>query len=255
MKQNKPCSIIRPHDESASHHAALRENPANTRAPNAMGHGIRATGYFKKFWRAGRTLRVRFLDPHSHVEKMVYMAGFWEWQRYANIDFQLSEDEDAEIRIRTVSDDSCSTIGTDALIMEESEATLYLAIPIGEEGFMATLRHEIGHVLGFEHEHMHRDANIPWNKEKVYAYYLEEHAWDKERVDHNILNTVDPDIVADTDYDTTSIMHYDVDAELTDGVFEVGENNELSEKDIKAARYFYPKDPDSVPWKDLLDSP
>lgn len=52
------------------------------------------------------------------------------------------------------------------------------------------------------------------NREKVYDYYFENYQWDKQRLDDNVL-TPYSGVVVDTAYDKNSIMHYEIDKELT----------------------------------------
>ena len=48
--------------------------------------------------------------------------------------------------------------------------------------------HEFGHAIGCVHEQSSPSINIPWDKEKVYAYYKSRIGWDKAKVDHNVFN-------------------------------------------------------------------
>ncbi len=50
-----------------------------------------------------------------------------------------------------------------------------------------------------------------------------------------------------TDYDRLSIMHYTVDKQFTNGLFEVGQNIMLSEEDIRLVRKIYPETPSESP--------
>ena len=247
MNPRKLCSVIPPKDPIASYNAAIAENPKNAASGNS---GIRAVGYYRKFWKAGRTLRVSFLDWTPLEHRLAFQAIFKIWEEHANLRFELSYDKDAEIRIRTLTDEDRSTIGTDALTIDQNEPTMFISEDPLSDCFASNLLHEIGHAMGFAHEHLHREANIPWNKPKVYQYYFDLCGWEKDVVDANVLTPIPIDAIVDTEYDKKSIMHYEVDKDLTDGVWEATPNLYLSEKDKYAASKLYPADPDDVPWKD-----
>lgn len=247
MKKAKPCSIIPPKDRLASYRAAITENPSNA-ANNDLS--ILGMGDYKKLWKPGRELKIRFLEDVSSSFLRAFSKAITHWIKHVNLKFVIVPKGDADIRITTDSDDNKSLIGTDALTFDQDEATMYLETTPSDENFESTVLHEMGHALGYLHEHLHRDATIPWNREKVYAHYSEHYEWDEQQVDEQVLTPYSGAIV-DTEYDKNSIMHYAIDKELTDGVWEVGINTVLSELDIKMAKNTYPVDPDDLPWKDL----
>jgi hypothetical protein len=234
-------------DQSASYAAALAENPYN--ASPAAG-GLLSVGNYEKLWLPGRAIKLRFMEPVSSDYLRAFLRAASNWLLHANLTFEVVTNGYADIRITTDTADDKSLIGTDALTFEQSEATFYLATPMDSESFKSTVIHEMGHALGFIHEHLHRDANIPWNREKVYEFYRDEYEWDKQRVDDNVFTPFNGAVI-DTEYDPKSIMHYPVPKELTDGVWEIGQNTELSEQDKKLAEFAYPKDPDDRAWKDF----
>ena len=247
MNKAKPCFIISPKDQMASYSAAITENPNNV-SNNELC--VLGTGDYKKFWRPGRELKIRFLEDVSSSFLLAFSKAINHWIKHVNLKFVIVHKGDADIRITTDSEDNKSLIGTDALTFDQDEATMYLETTPSDEHFESTVLHEMGHALGYLHEHMHRDATIPWDREKVYKHFFEHYGWDQQRVDENVLTPYSGTLV-DTEYDQKSIMHYAVDKALTDGVWEVGINSVLSELDIKMAKTTYPADPDDVPWKDL----
>ncbi|MCY1463118.1 hypothetical protein D9M71_809700 [compost metagenome] len=100
--------------------------------------------------------------------------------------------------------------------------------------------HEFGHAFGAEHEHRHPDADIPWNEEAVMKEYKETLKWTEMEVRQQVLSKFDDVGLRKTAYDRSSIMHYAVPKKLTDGEWEVGQNLELSEKDLEFMRLAYP---------------
>lgn len=247
MKKTKPCTIIFPEYQLASYKAAITENPENSKDQGEIS--MLGMGNYNKFWKPGRTLKICFLEPVTSSYRLAFARTITKWADHANLKFTIVEG-DADIRITTNTEDNKSVTGTDALTIDKSLPTMHITSTLDDEDFQQTVLHEMGHAIGYMHEHLHRDANIPWNREKVYDYYLENYQGDKQRVDDKVL-TPYSGVVVDTAYDKNSIMHYEIDKELTDGVWEVGLNTELSERDKKMARRMYPVAPDDVPWKVL----
>jgi hypothetical protein len=104
------------------------------------------------------------------------------------------------------------------------------------------VRHEFGHALGMIHEHQNPAAQgkIPWDKEKVYAYYAQQ-GWSRQDVDFNIFEVYSEESTNHTTFDPTSIMEYAIPDSLTIGSYSVGWNTTLSPMDIEFMRRQYPK--------------
>ena len=102
--------------------------------------------------------------------------------------------------------------------------------------------HEFGHVLGLIHEHQNPNADIPWDADKVYAYYGgPPNNWSRQQVDEVLLKRYDPALMAvPKPFDPQSIMLFPVARQLTVGGYEVGVNGELSELDKQSAAQLYP---------------
>ncbi|MCB0059260.1 MAG: hypothetical protein KDE45_19610, partial [Caldilineaceae bacterium] len=99
--------------------------------------------------------------------------------------------------------------------------------------------HEFGHALGLLHEHLSPVADIPWDEEKVIAYYRRTNGWNETYIRSNVLAIPPSDKF--TDFDTLSIMLYPVPRELTKGGYEIPwQNSELSETDKKFIAEIYP---------------
>jgi hypothetical protein len=101
--------------------------------------------------------------------------------------------------------------------------------------------HEFGHVLGFIHEHQSPAAGIPWNKEKVYAYFGgPPNNWSREKVDVNIFNAYAVTETNSSSYDRLSIMHYFFPQELVTDGSQFTRNTSLSTTDMQFSRQVYP---------------
>jgi astacin (peptidase family M12A) len=69
--------------------------------------------------------------------------------------------------------------------------------------------HEIGHTLGFPHEHQNPNAGIVWDEEAVYkALGGPPNNWPRETTFHNIIAKIQPDQVQGSSWDPDSVMHY-----------------------------------------------
>lgn len=143
---------------------------------------------------------------------------------------------------------SSSYLGSDALRVHKDSPTVYfgwITETAGEDVIRQVVLHEFGHVLGLVHEHQSPQANIPWNRERVYAYYArtQHPPWDRAMVDRNIFFRYSTTETNSTAYDPLSIMHYSIPAELTDGGFSTPWNSRLSTMDSSFIKTLYRYNP------------
>ena len=197
-----------------------------------------------KMWATGRVLRVRFLDGSDSVQaKVMHFAKVWE--RYANLRFNFVPSGPAEIRIAFKQGaGSWSYMGTDCLlIINQEEPTMnfgWFDESTSDMEFSRTTLHEFGHAIGCIHEHQHPENPIPWDKEKVYAFYAK-HGWDRPTVDQQVFARYDQSITNFSAYDKTSIMHYPIPVELlTNAQYATELNTKLSPEDMAFALKSYP---------------
>lgn len=159
---------------------------------------------FRKLWINGSTLRVRFLEGSAQQQAAAKEQAKW-WSDHANLNFDFTDDADAEIRISFDEDDGAwSYIGTDALDIPRNEATMNLGFLDG-----GTAAHEFGHAIGLHHEHQNPDGGIVWNERVVIdALSRPPNRWTEQETRHNVLNKYSADQVRGTEFDPDSIMLY-----------------------------------------------
>lgn len=201
---------------------------------------------WEKRWQPGQALRIRFLDGDDRLRDRV-MGYAGEWLDYANLSFEVGQFVESEIRVSFREAGYWSNVGTDALLEPDRDGpTLNLG------GFTAdspelqmrrTVLHEFGHAIGCIHEQASPAANIPWDPEKVIAYFRRWEGWDKETTYQNVLVRYSEAGVRFTRHDVRSIMQYPVSAQLTLGGFSIPWSNELSELDKSFIAKMYPGRP------------
>jgi hypothetical protein len=225
---------------------AVNERVDNVRVVPLPGPG-RAAGAVEKLklWDNGRTLRIRFVDGDPAVQTKVEAIAK-EWEQETNLKLRFVPSGAAEIRVSFAEKGfSWSTVGTDALIVGRTDATMnygWLEPNTSTREYQRVVRHEFGHALGMIHEHQNPAAQgaIPWDKPKVYAYYAQQ-GWTKDDVDFNLFAVYSEDSTNHTSFDPTSIMEYAIPDSLTIGSYSIGWNTELSQLDREFMRRQYPK--------------
>ena len=194
-----------------------------------------------KKWDNGRTLTIAFISSPTDELRQAIIRVASQWLPHINLTFDFVEGLEGDIRIETnTSGNSSSWLGNHALSIASPAPTMKIGVNHNHPYFESTVLHEFGHALSAAHEHLHPDANIPWDKPKVYAAYRNI-GWTDAETDKMVLNQRPPSTITQTPYDPKSIMHYPVDNELTVGDFEVVENHKLSEQDIALMKLIYPK--------------
>lgn len=242
MHQLTDCQLIQWPDDQAAYMAAINENAANAGTTRGTRRK-RSVIHYSKLWANGRTLKIAFMDrPQADLKDKIITAAS-QWLPYINLKFEFVDDLKGDIRIATQNNDNSSMLGTDALLIHPDYPTMNLGVKPEHVDFDVIVTHEFGHALGAMHEHQHPQANIPWDKPKVYEFYQnrEMNPLTPEQVDRNLFASFDTLDAIYTSYDKRSIMHHPVANTLTLGDWEVPINRKISKKDKRLMRLLYPK--------------
>lgn len=212
--------------------------------PGMVARAVAFKPEIGKYWPNGRVLRVGFIGGNEAVRARVQKYA-QEWSTVANIRFLFVEKGETDLRVGfTPGLGTWSLIGTDASQMPQHKQTInfgWFNRRMPEAEYRATILHEFGHALGLLHEHQHPQGGIPWDKPKLYSYYLKTQGWDQGMVDQQVLTHYNRNKTQFSTYDPYSIMHYPIPNALTVGDFEVGMNMDLSSTDKAFMSKVYPK--------------
>ncbi len=214
---------------------------------------IQIIGFDNK-WLNGTVLHYYFFDEvpwkGTDAAKNVVREAFQTWKDVEiGLEFrEVSSKSEAEIRIGFLQGDGAwSYIGRDVLKQGINDRTMNFGWDITRNpSEIDTAIHEIGHTLGFPHEHQNPFAGIVWDEEKVYAALAAPpNNWDRQTTFYNIIRKLDVSEVEGSPWDPNSVMHYPFEPGLIkdpspydlNGINPVGG---LSKCDKEYALKFYP---------------
>lgn len=241
-KKNAGDPVAVNNDQKVQETGLHQDFTCEMKQPAPGGPTTEANGPANKLWTNGSTIKVKFIGGSTIVRnKVIQYAKSWEAS--ANVTFSfVADNAAADIKVGFASGGSWSYIGTTSKQYSPSMNYGWFTDTTSDTEFRRTITHEFGHALGLNHEQSHPDANIPWNTQAVYNYYMgPPNNWTKAQVDFNVLSVESRTGLNYTAYDSSSIMHYAVQAQFTTNNTTIAANNTtISAKDVLYMKTYYP---------------
>ena len=193
-------------------------------------------------------LTVGFLDGGSVALHGRILEHLNAWSKKANVRFREAK-TDPDVRITRVDsppDDAgyWSYVGTEILGIPADEPTMNLdsfTARISEVEYRRVVRHEAGHTLGFEHEHMRREFVRRIDVQKANRYFKKTDGWTVADVRAQVLTPLEEVSIMGTPPDENSIMCYQIPAEITKDGQPIAGGLDIDKSDFAFAASIYPK--------------
>ncbi len=266
-KSNK--NEIQTHEDGKQPLCTIPEMPLRSLNESISDRRASLIRIAEKKWVNGTVLHYCFLDEPStwrggDDQKDAVRNAFSEWKQLGiGLEFsEVSDPNDAEIRIGfNQNDGSWSYVGRDNVdyATDPDERTMNFGWDLTTDYGHDTASHEIGHAIGFSHEHQNPKSGIQWDDQAVIDYFSgSPNYWSEEQTRHNILRKLSANETDGSDWDKNSIMHYQFPGGLIIKPEEYQDNPlipdpGLSPADIVEALRFYPgleaNLPELRPWE------
>ncbi len=203
-----------------------------------------------KYWGpAGVKLSVGFLDNPPMALQRRILAHMNAWNKTANVRFSLSKTS-PDVRIARIENDPVndgywSYVGTQIREIDDGQPTMNLeafTMSTPESEFHRVVRHETGHTLGFEHEHMRRELVKLIDIQKAIAFYRNDQGWSPAEVRAQVLTPIEEKSLRGTLHaDQNSIMCYQIEGSITKNGKPIIGGLDIDKSDYDFAAKLYPK--------------
>lgn len=250
--------LLTPAQEVVAVRRAIEINPANAvtmktvaRTPVGRRGGPRRLALLieNRWPKAGVDLSVQFLDNASKELRKRILLHMNAWTKTANIRFRET-DGLGMVRIARLDEPEdmagfWSYVGTQILGIEDDQPTFNLegfTMRTSEAEFHRVVRHEAGHTLGFDHEHMRSELVKKIDRKKAIAYFDRTQGWTDKETDEQVLTPLAAaSIMGTAESDPLSIMCYQIPGDITKDGKEIPGGIDINEKDFAFAAKVYPK--------------
>ena len=203
--------------------------------PKSKNRALRAV-YMKEFaWPNNTTIHVTFKNFTSSEKNSIKETVLRDLSPLTpglNFHFRQDAFEAGDIRVQKSEFSNSSALGTQALEIDPSISTMKITDAFNKR----IIRHEFGHVCGLLHEHQNPNADMI-DIDKAYSYYFKTRGWVKAIVDQNVLS---PPGTTYSEFDESSVMTYDIPAEITKDGKAYPRGNDYSDIDKLWLRRMYP---------------
>jgi hypothetical protein len=203
-----------------------------------------------KYWGPlPKTLSVSFMETTPSDLKARILSHFNAWS--CGITFALTSGT-GNIRISRGSGGYWSYLGTDTKLIPANRPTMNLegfTMNTADSEYKRVVRHEVGHTLGFPHEHMRKSLVARIDRQKAYAYFARQYGWSREMVDQQVLTPLDARTIIGTEADQDSIMCYQLPGEITKDGAPINGGTDINQSDRAFAQLIFPtvlRSPDSA---------
>ena len=237
---------------------ALIINPANDaerrtieRTPIGRRGGARriAVVIGHKWPAKGVQLSVSFLDGAKSDLRKRILLHMNAWGQKANVKFAETSGV-GQVRIARLESPEeeagyWSYVGTEILEIDENLPTMNLdgfTMRTSEAEFRRVVRHEAGHTLGFDHEHMRSDIVKLIDRDKAVSFFDKDQGWTPEEVKEQVLTPLaKKSIMGTKESDPLSIMCYQLPAAIMKNGKAIKGGKDINPTDHAFAASIYPK--------------
>jgi len=197
----------------------------------------------------GVRLSVQFLDNPPTDLRARILRHMNAWSATANVRFTETRGT-GKVRIARLDapEDMAgywSWVGTEILDVPKDEPTLNLegfTMRTPDSEFRRVVRHEAGHTLGFEHEHMRGELVQRIDRRKAFAFFAKDQGWTPKDVEEQVLTPLSKrSVMGTTEADPLSVMCYHVPAAITKNGKAIRGGTDINARDFAFAASVYPK--------------
>ncbi|MBA2303182.1 MAG: peptidase M12 [Acidobacteria bacterium] len=243
---------------AAAARRAVRINPANAeqsrpveRTPiGRRGGPRRLSVVIGRRWPAsGVRLSVQFLDNPPADLRARILRHMNAWDKTSNVVFTETRGT-GKVRIARLNSPPdmagyWSWVGTEILEIAEAEPTMNLegfTMSVSDAEFRRVIRHEAGHTLGFDHEHMRGALVKKIDRDKAFAFFDRTQGWTRKEVEAQVLTPLsERSIMGTAEADPLSIMCYQIPGAITKNGKPIVGGKDINPTDFSFAASVYPK--------------